>query len=122
MTLWKVWISKSTYPPHLIKNIRLSSFPNQMRPNSTNLQKNQYRYCIKKTFEYMNISRKCKFICSNSVIVASFQIEFNKYKYLQKLNILETKKPTKKKNYLWHMMSIQISQNCKTKNKKSHFI
>ena len=60
---------------------------------------------------------KCKFIFSNCVIVASFQIEFNKYKYLQKLNILETKKTYPKKNYLWHMMSIQISQNCKTKNK-----
>ena len=32
----------------------------------------------------MNISRKCKFTGSNCVILDSFQIEFKKYKYLQK--------------------------------------
>ena len=63
-----------------------------MRSNSTNLQKKIVTAFKKQTFDYMNISRKCKFICSNCVIVACFQSKFNKYKYLQKLNILETKK------------------------------
>ena len=42
-------------------------------------KKNNINIALKKTFEYMNISRKCKFICSNCVIVASFQIEFKKF-------------------------------------------
>ena len=89
-------------------------------------------------------SRKCKFICSNCVIVACFQIEFNKYKYLQKIKHIRNQKPFKcahfqnlinyttiltkneksipnKKNYLWHMMSIQISQICKKKKMDTSF-
>ena len=102
---------------HLIKNIRLSSFPNQMRPNSTNLQRNQCRHCIKKTFECMNISRKCKFTGSNCVILDSFQIEFKKYKYLQKMNILETKKTFK----YAHFQNLIIYTSIHTKMKKLFF-
>ena len=47
---------------------------------------------LKKTFEYMNISRKCKFICSNCVIVSCFENEFNKYKHLQKMKHIRNKK------------------------------
>ena len=50
-----------------------------------------------------------------------------KYAYFQKLIIYTTvlikmtKKIRRKKNYLWHMMSIVISQICKTKKKVTAF-